>query len=372
MRSVSNTNVGDVLTKAFVDDVRAHMTNSAMHSGVGGGGGSTDVATHNSSTTAHADIRAAIAALQAGGAGGDINTHNSSSAAHADIRTLISALTTTLNTHTANTSIHGGAGGTDLTTHNNDAAAHAALLLPDTALPEIVTAYSGSTVPTTLATVSNNSKHINALQIAKLIKGLPSSSANATNFDGVVVNVPYSAYNNTKVDSILPNTKFNSKAFVNVKIFAWDGNINYKSSGYDIVLVLLFVGPHDDVSGTSTFLYDWDGQPAAYAGITVNKPIQLSAMVNGTSDATKNLKVTVVSRICNSSSSYVSQLVNLYNLLSNTTATNKTFANIVGNSSSDLNAVSMGGMGGFMSDGLSSLGMVNDYQVKIDCISVNK
>ncbi len=373
MRNVSNTNVGDILTELFVQDVRAHMANSSMHSGVAGGGGTTDVATHNSSTTAHADLRAAIAALQAGGGGGgtDVSTHNSSTSSHADIRTLISALQTSLTTHTSNTSIHGGGSGTDVTTHNNDVAAHAALLLPDSALPEIVTAYSGSTVPTTLATASNNSKRISALQIAKLIKGLPTSSANTTNFDVVNVGVLYSAYNGARIDAIMPNTKFNSKAFVSVKINGWDANINYQSSGYDVVNTLMFVGPHDDVSGTQTYLYDWDSRPVTYTGIKVNVPIEMSGIVSGVSDNTKNLKVTVISRICNSTA-YISNLANLLNLVTNNSASNRTLANMVLNSSSDLNIMSMGGMGGFASDGLSSIGLVNDYQVNFQCISVNK
>lgn len=331
MRSVSNTNVGDVLTEAFVQDVRAHMANSAMHSGIGGGGVSTDVATHNSSTTSHTDIRNAIAALQAG-----------------------------------------GAGGTDVTTHNNDAAAHSALLLPDSALPEIVTAYSGSTVPTTLATATNNTKRITALQIAKLIKGLPTSSASATNFDSAIINVPYSAYNGARVDVILPYTKFNSKAFIKTKIFGWDGNTNYLASSYNTLVTIMFVGPHDDLNGTQTYMYDWDGQPVEYNGIKVNKPIDFSAVVNGVSDNTKNLKVTIVSRMCNSSNAFLTRLVRLYNHLTNTSATNKTYANIVGDTNSDLNAVSMNGIPGFMTDGLSSENMINDYQVKVECISVNK
>lgn len=277
--------------------------------------------------------------------------------------------------HMANSSIHsgvgGGGGGTDVTTHNNDVEAHAALLLPDSALPEIVTAYSESTVPTTLATSSNNSKRISALQIAKLIKGLPTSSANTTNFDVVNVGVPYSAYNGARIDAIMPNTKFNSKAFVSVKINGWDANINYQSSGYDVINTLMFIGPHDDSSGAQTYMYDWDSRPVVYTGIKVNTPIEMSGIVSGVSDNTKNLKVTIVSRICNSAS-YLSNLVNFLNLVISSNASNRTFANMVLKPSSDLNVMSMSGVGGFASDGLSSIGMINDYQVKFECISVNK
>lgn len=349
MRTIYNTNESRNITEMFMHDVRTHMTNSAIH-----GSDSVDVNAHNSSTTSHADIRSAIYALQSSGGGsGDVATHNSATAAHADIRALITSLQNSL------------------IAHNTDTASHTSLLLGDSALSEIITAYSGATVPTTLTTSTNNTKHISALQIAKLLKGLPTSLVNATIFDTVTIGVPYSAYNGARVDTIMPNTKFNSKTFVNATITGWDANTNYISSGYDTILVGLFVGPHDDTTGTNTFLYDWNSQPVSYSGVKISTPIKLSGIINGVSDINKNLKITIISRLCNTSV-YLSNFVSLVNLISSNDMSNKTLAKLIINSSSDLNIVSQSGVAGFATDGLNSAGLINDYQVKFECISVNK
>ena len=105
--------------KNYVDTEIANIPSS------GGGSGSSDITTsdveqmisdHNSSSTAHSDIRSEITT--------DISSHNESSSAHSDIR---QAITTDISTHNSSDTAHGDirqAITDDISAHNSSSSAH--------------------------------------------------------------------------------------------------------------------------------------------------------------------------------------------------------------------------------------------------------
>ena len=111
--SVSVTTTGKFIT---IEDLNTHNTSSSAHADIRAKITS-DINAHNSSNSAHADIRAKITS--------DINAHNSSNSAHADIRAKI---TSDINAHNSSNSAHADIRAkitSDINAHNSSGTSHA-------------------------------------------------------------------------------------------------------------------------------------------------------------------------------------------------------------------------------------------------------